>query len=451
MQLQPRCNAGSEHIGCLIGKRFSGKMYLGQCIAWLPAGSAENRYGILVGQDEYKVIFHDNDVHLLSHVDLLECKKNVKPSLTTAKNLKALKGYVEVWQQTYDRVAEQAVAERSGKEDNQQQEAQFFPATIREVKGDGSFFVAWDDGYGLDRTKGACELQRLECAEGKAHPGGAANKGQAAAEIANPAGVDERNFFRILAEALILKFQYLLANEGMVLAKRGGKRVTVGDLIDSGMKALEGGLYGEAIRVSQLLMVLQQCGVAQPIFGDAIFDATNDRGGSVERILGDNNGRVAVNRFHIPIFFTVNRTRNGAGVNRCAGILEVTHVSLIENAQVEPWRGALHLYRRHVCSALILTWRSQERCAALPGMGGLTWVQCYLDRIEKVYQDRCRAARAGGGTSPPAPEQRVVLEGNFVRCTQARDLVVAPCQTHRDEGPYDLPQDWVKQCFQRFR
>ena len=98
MQLQPRCNAGSEHIGCLIGKRFSGKMYLGQCIAWLPAGSAENHYGILVGQDEYKVIFHDNDVHLLSHVDLLECKKNVKSSLTTARNLKALKGYVEVWQ-----------------------------------------------------------------------------------------------------------------------------------------------------------------------------------------------------------------------------------------------------------------------------------------------------------------------------------------------------------------
>ena len=167
MQLQPRCNAGSEHIGCLIGKRFSGKMYLGQCIAWLPAGSAENHYGILVGQDEYKVIFHDNDVHLLSHVDLLECKKNVKPSLTTAKNLKALKGYVEVWQQTYDRVVEQAVAECSGKVDNQQQEAQFFPATIREVKGDGFFFVSWDDGYGLDRTKCAFELQRPQFREGK--------------------------------------------------------------------------------------------------------------------------------------------------------------------------------------------------------------------------------------------------------------------------------------------
>ena len=167
MQLQPRCNAGSEHIGCLIGKRFSGKMYLGQCIAWLPAGSAENHYGILVGQDEYKVIFHDNDVHLLSHVDLLECKKNVKSSLTTARNLKALKGYVEVWQQTYDRVVEQAVAECSGKVDNQQQEAQFFPATIREVKGDGFFFVSWDDGYGLDRTKCAFELQRPQFREGK--------------------------------------------------------------------------------------------------------------------------------------------------------------------------------------------------------------------------------------------------------------------------------------------
>ena len=167
MLLQPRCNAGSEHIGCLIGKRFSGKMYLGQCIAWLPEGSAENYHGTLDDQDEYKVIFHDNDVHLLSHVDLRECKKNLKPGLTTAKNLKALKGYVEVWQQTYDRVVEQAVAGCSGKVDNQQQEAQFFPATIREVKGDGFFFVSWDDGYGLDRTKCAFELEHPQFREGK--------------------------------------------------------------------------------------------------------------------------------------------------------------------------------------------------------------------------------------------------------------------------------------------
>ena len=282
----------------------------------------------------------------------------------------------------------------------------------------------------------------------------AADVGGAADVDAFPTEVDESNIFQLLEQALVLKFQYLLANEGMELKTCDGNSITVGELIDLGMKALRDGLYGEAIRVSQLVLVLRQSRVFQPVFGNALFDLTKDGGRIVVEILRENEGRVEVKPFLVPIFFTVNLDRNGAGVNRLAGILLVTHVSLLQNADVYPLRDAWHQYLhqclRPVCDMLFLTWILQKRCPELPETPGLTWVTCYRNKIEEDYRAKCINARAEERRRPPEPEQRVVLEGKFARSPQDRDLVVLPCQMHRDGGPYDMPGDWAVECFKLF-
>ena len=100
----------------------------------------------------------------------------------------------------------------------------------------------------------------------------AADVGGAADVDAFPTEVDESNIFHLIEQASVLKFQYLLANEGLELKTCDGNSITVGQLIDLGMKALEDGLYGEAIRITQLVMVLRQSRVSQPVFGEALFD-----------------------------------------------------------------------------------------------------------------------------------------------------------------------------------
>ena len=239
----------------------------------------------------------------------------------------------------------------------------------------------------------------------------AADAGAAADVDSFPTQVDESNILQLIEEALVLKFQYLLANEGMELKTRDGNSITVGELIDLGMKALEDGLYGEAIRITQLVMVLRQCGVFQPVFGEALFDLTKDGGRIVVEILRENAGRVAVKPFLVFILYTVNVERNGAGVNRLAGILKVTHVSLLQNAEVHPLRDAWHQYLRPVCSMRFLTWILQKRCPELPDTRGLTWVKYYRKKIEKDYRAKRSKARAEGRRRPPKPEQRVVLKG----------------------------------------
>ena len=177
------------------------------------------------------------------------------------------------------------------------------------------------------------------------------------------------------------------------------------------MKALEDGLYGEAIRITQLVMVLRQSCVFQPVFGEALFDHIKDGASIVVKVLRDNAGRVAVKPFLVPILYTVNVERNGPGVNRLAGILKVTHVSLLQNAEVHPLRDAWHQYLRPVCSMRFLTWILQKRCPELPDTRGLTWVTCYRNKIEKDHRAKCINARAEGRRSPSKPEQRVVLKG----------------------------------------
>ena len=39
------------------------------------------------------------------------------------------------------------------------QQDEWFPATVKEVKGSGFYFLSWDDGYSADRTKCAFELR----------------------------------------------------------------------------------------------------------------------------------------------------------------------------------------------------------------------------------------------------------------------------------------------------
>ena len=152
----------------------------------------------------------------------------------------------------------------------------------------------------------------------------------------------------------------------------------------------------------------------------------------------------------MPILFTVNAERNGVGVNRLAGVLKVTHVSLLQNAEVHPLRDAWHQCLRPVYSMPFLTWIFQERCPELPDTPGLTWVTCYRNKIEEDYRAKCINARAERRRSPSKPEQRVVLEGKFAKSPQDRDLVVLACQMHRDGGPYDMPGDWALECFKLF-
>ena len=144
---------GSEHIGTLIGKRFMGKMYLGQVVAW---NTGEDS-----GLQKYKVIFHDNDVHAIELPDVISCKDNVTPRLQSAKNLHALCGYVSRWQAVYGRLVKQKQKSSEGAEAGAKEESQWFPATVKAVKGDGFFFVSWQDGYALDRTKCTFELRHL--------------------------------------------------------------------------------------------------------------------------------------------------------------------------------------------------------------------------------------------------------------------------------------------------
>ena len=287
----------------------------------------------------------------------------------------------------------------------------------------------------------------------EANDGGAAEAagvGGAADEDAFPTQVDESNICQLIAQALVLKFQYLLANEGMLFKTCDGNSITVGQLINLGMKALEDGLYGEAIRITQLVLVLRQSCVFQPVFGDALLDPTKDGAGIAVKVLRENAGRVAVKPFLVPILYTVNVERNGAGVNRLAGILKVTHVSLLQNAEVHPLRDAWHQCLRPVYSMPFLTWILQDRCPELPDTPGLTWVTCYRNKIEEDYRAKCINARAERRRSPSKPEQRVVLEGKFAKSPQDRDLVVLPCQMHMNGGPYDMPGDWALECFKLF-
>ena len=43
------------------------------------------------------------------------------------------------------------------------QQDEWFPATVKEVKGSGFYFLSWDDGYSADRTKCFLELRHRRC------------------------------------------------------------------------------------------------------------------------------------------------------------------------------------------------------------------------------------------------------------------------------------------------
>ena len=145
--------SGSTEIGEFIGRKFIGKMYLGQVIAWAPAGSMPNDGG----KDCYQVIFQDNDKHIYSLQEVVECKANVTTKLKTTRNCEALERYAGAWRATYARVSKAggALASEKGKDE-------WFAATVKEMKSPVSFFVAWDDGYALDRIKTVFELKPRE-------------------------------------------------------------------------------------------------------------------------------------------------------------------------------------------------------------------------------------------------------------------------------------------------
>jgi hypothetical protein len=146
----------STEIGEFIGRKFLGRIYLGQVIAWAPAGSMPNDGG----KDLYQVIFQDNDKHIYSLQDVVECKANVTTKLKSPRNCEALERYAGAWRATYARVSRAggALASEKGKDE-------WFAATVKEMKSPVSFFVSWDDGYALDRIKTVFELKLREPAK----------------------------------------------------------------------------------------------------------------------------------------------------------------------------------------------------------------------------------------------------------------------------------------------
>ena len=66
--------AGSEEIGELIGKKYVGKMYLGQVVAWAPAGSVQHDEG----KDWYMVRMSKKNgmakIYILSQVRVISSR-----------------------------------------------------------------------------------------------------------------------------------------------------------------------------------------------------------------------------------------------------------------------------------------------------------------------------------------------------------------------------------------
>ena len=66
-------------IGMQIAEKFSGKMYLGQVVAWAPAGSGHDLADTSI--DWFMVVFHDHDTHPFTLSEILACRDKIKPSL----------------------------------------------------------------------------------------------------------------------------------------------------------------------------------------------------------------------------------------------------------------------------------------------------------------------------------------------------------------------------------
>ena len=82
-----------------IGEKFSGKMYLGQVVAWAPAGSAPDLADTSI--DWFMVVFHDHDTHPFTLSEIVACRDKIKPSLLNKRNTSALLNVCEAWNKKY--------------------------------------------------------------------------------------------------------------------------------------------------------------------------------------------------------------------------------------------------------------------------------------------------------------------------------------------------------------
>ena len=121
--------------------------------------------------DWYKVIFHDNDTHLFQLSEILACSHpDVVTSRLQSVHGLQLKQYVKAWHVHYDRVISRDTIHKidsSGQSSPRANDPggktdEWLAATVREVKPDGLYSVAWDECWTTMSIKSADEMRALQ-------------------------------------------------------------------------------------------------------------------------------------------------------------------------------------------------------------------------------------------------------------------------------------------------
>ena len=150
----------SEHLGMQIGEKFSGKMYLGQVVAWAPAGSAPDLADTSI--DWFMVVFHDHDTHPFTLSEIVACRDKIKPSLLNKRNTSALLNACEAWNKKYKMAVSQAgngrAPQKAAEFDEPIHQPRWTLARVQEVTKTG-YYLAWADDCPWDRVKLASEVR----------------------------------------------------------------------------------------------------------------------------------------------------------------------------------------------------------------------------------------------------------------------------------------------------
>ena len=137
-----------------IGEKFSGKMYLGQVVAWAPAGSAPDLADTSI--DWFMVVFHDHDTHPFTLSEILACRDKIKPSLLNKRNTSALLNACEAWNKKYKMAVSQAgngrAPQKAAEFDEPIHQPRWTLARVQEVTKTG-YYLAWADDCPWDRAQ----------------------------------------------------------------------------------------------------------------------------------------------------------------------------------------------------------------------------------------------------------------------------------------------------------
>ena len=154
----------NEHIGMQIAEKFSGKMYLGQVVAWAPAGSAHDLADTSI--EWFLVVFHDHDVHAFTLSEVLAGREKLKPSLQNKRNTAALRDACEAWENKHNSAV--SLASQSTKTsvkstvNAEVDEPLWKLAWVRQVTKSGYLYLAWADDCQWDRVKLVSEVRHTD-------------------------------------------------------------------------------------------------------------------------------------------------------------------------------------------------------------------------------------------------------------------------------------------------